>query len=316
MSEMPVVSVVIPTYNRGSLAGRAVESVLAQTFQDFEIIVVDDGSNDNTESVVKAFCDPRVRYIHHEENRGGSAARNTGIKAARGAYIAFLDSDDEWLPEKLQSQLDTLQELPPCWGGGCTGFWLVEGTSVVERTPDLPPNLSNWLLAHCPLSAGSTLMVRKEILGKIGYFDESLPRHQDWDLLLRLAENYKLAMVKAPLVKRHVGDLPPADKVREAKEKLLAKYKSRIDGLSVFKRRQVIASHWLRLATLYFGERRFKKGGEFLIRAARGNPLQRPGLYISLVDAILGTHLARRLSAVKWGILGEVKRIERKREGS
>lgn len=116
-------------------------------------------------------------------------------------------------------------------------------------------------------------------------------------------------MVKAPLVRRYVvSNLPPADKVREAKEKLLAKYKSRIDELNLFRRRQVIASHWLRLATLYFGERRIKRGGEFLIRAALGNPLQRPGLYISLLDAILGTHLARRLSALKWGITrrGEV----------
>jgi glycosyltransferase involved in cell wall biosynthesis len=311
-----VVSVIIPTYNRAQVVSQPIQSVLAQTFRDFEVIVVDDGSNDNTESVVKAFCDPRVRYIRHEKNRGGSAARNTGIKAARGAYIAFLDSDDEWLPEKLQSQLDILQELPPSWGGVCTGFWLIEGTSVVERIPKLPPNLSNWLLAHCPLSAGSTLMVRKEILDEIGYFDESLPRHQDWDLLLRLVENYQLAMVKAALVRRYVGDQPPADKVREAKEKLLSKYKSRINGLSLLKRRQVVASHCLGLANLYFGERRFRRGGKFLIKGALRNPLQRPGLYLGLVDAILGTHLASRLSALKWGILGRVKRSARARKGS
>ena len=186
-NKVPTVSVIIPAYNRAHLVGRAITSALAQSFKDLEIIVVDDGSMDETRELVGSFSDSLIRYLRHSENKGGSEARNTGIKAARGEYIALLDSDDEWLPQKLQSQLDILQELPPCWGGVCTGFWLLEGTSVVERTPDLPRNLSNLLLAHCPLSAGSTLMVRKEILDKIGYFDESLPQHQDWDLLLRLA---------------------------------------------------------------------------------------------------------------------------------
>lgn len=102
--KIPTVSVVIPTYNRAHLVGRAIQSVLNQTYQDFEIIVVDDGSTDNTEEVVKSFNDPRIRYIRHDQNRGGSAARNTGIKMARGEYIAFQDSDDEWLPEKLESR--------------------------------------------------------------------------------------------------------------------------------------------------------------------------------------------------------------------
>jgi glycosyltransferase involved in cell wall biosynthesis len=102
------VSVVIPTYNRASLLGRAIKSVLEQTYQDFEIIVVDDASTDNTEEVVRNLRDRRIRYLRHEKNRGGSAARNTGIRAAWGQYIAFQDSDDEWLPEKLKKQMEVL----------------------------------------------------------------------------------------------------------------------------------------------------------------------------------------------------------------
>ena len=97
----PTVSVIIPTYNRAHLVGRAIKSVLNQTYRDFEIIVVDDGSTDNTKDIIKEFQkkDKRIKYIPYEKNKGGSAARNTGIKAAKGEYIAFLDSDDEWAYE-------------------------------------------------------------------------------------------------------------------------------------------------------------------------------------------------------------------------
>ena len=98
------VSVIIPTYNRAHLVGRAIRSVLNQTYQDFEIIVVDDCSTDNTEEIVKGFNDHRIRYMRHDRNRGGSAARNTGIKASQGKYIAFLDSDDERLLKKAESR--------------------------------------------------------------------------------------------------------------------------------------------------------------------------------------------------------------------
>ena len=97
----PVVSVVIPTYNRACLLGRAIQCVLNQSFQDIEVIVVDDASQDNSADIVNSLDDSRIKYLRHEKNRGGSSARNTGIKAARGEYIAFLDDDDEWMPTKI-----------------------------------------------------------------------------------------------------------------------------------------------------------------------------------------------------------------------
>src|SRR5436190_11436655 len=102
----PTVSVVIPVFNRAVAVRRAIDSVLAQTFQDFEIIVVDDGSTDDTAESVSSFQDPRITLIRHDRKRGGSAARNTGIRSSSGAYVAFLDSDDEWLPAKLERQLE------------------------------------------------------------------------------------------------------------------------------------------------------------------------------------------------------------------
>jgi len=109
---MPKISVISPTYNRAHLITRAVHSVLNQTYQDFEYIVVDDASTDNTEEVIKGFKDERIKYIKHEKNRGPSAARNTGIKAAKGEYIGFLDSDDEWLPEQAEKQVSKFLESP------------------------------------------------------------------------------------------------------------------------------------------------------------------------------------------------------------
>src|SRR5262245_46961170 len=110
---MPKVSVIIPTHNRADFLRDAIFSVLNQTFQDFEIIVVDDASTDNTSEVIGAFNDERIRYLRHDTNKGGSAARNTGILNSQCDYIAFLDDDDQWLPEKLAKQVDTLIASPP-----------------------------------------------------------------------------------------------------------------------------------------------------------------------------------------------------------
>ena len=109
---MTQISVIIPTYNRVNLLNRAINSVLRQTFSDFEVIVVDDSSEDDTKAVVETLKDPRIRYICHDENRGAAAARNTGIRVSRGEHIAFLDSDDEWLSKKLELQIDALTKNP------------------------------------------------------------------------------------------------------------------------------------------------------------------------------------------------------------
>src|SRR5688500_9781977 len=108
----PIVSVVIPTYNRAHLIRRAIDSVVAQTFADWELIVVDDASKDDAEGVVRSYGDSRMRYVRHDVNKGASAARNTGLYAAHGEFVAFLDSDDEWLPEKLASQVELFRANP------------------------------------------------------------------------------------------------------------------------------------------------------------------------------------------------------------
>jgi len=186
---MPEVSVIIPTYNRADLVTLAIESVLAQTYPDFEIIVIDDGSQDDTGAVVKAYPDPRIRYIY-QDNTGLGGARNTGIRAARGRYVAFLDADDLFLPENLALQVQELQSHPEA-GFAAGGHLFVDkaGQPLAERRPwrSYPqPDLETWLHG-CPIIP-SAVLIRREWLMRVDGFTALRPMGaEDWDLWLRLA---------------------------------------------------------------------------------------------------------------------------------
>ncbi len=200
------VSVVIPTHNRAALLPRAMRSVLAQTYRDLELIVVDDASTDDTERVVASFDDPRIRYIRHDGRRGAAAARNAGIRAARGAYIAFQDSDDEWLLEKLDKQMQVLRangrsaEVVYCgflrWRGGSAHY--VPEPSVTVRQGDI---LTQLLLGN--FVSTQTLLLRRQCIENAGGFDERLARFQDWELAIRLAKAHEFRCVDEPLVLVH-----------------------------------------------------------------------------------------------------------------
>src|SRR5262245_11345247 len=190
---MPKISVIIPTHDRAHFLPGAIFSVLNQTFQDFEIIVVDDASNDNTSEVVAAFNDERIRFLQHETNKGGSAARNTGILNSQCDYIAFLDDDDEWLPDKLAKQMDVLLRSPPEVGCVYTGYVMVDGTTgrvIDQRTPAKKGNLANDLLRSNYVGGTSSALLKRDCLKKVGLFDENLPRSQDYDLWIRIANEF------------------------------------------------------------------------------------------------------------------------------
>jgi len=232
--KVPKVSVIIPTYNRAHLVGRAIRSVLNQTYQDFEIIVVDDHSTDNTEEVVKSFNDPRIRYIRHEKNRGGSAARNTGIRAARGEYIAFLDDDDYWLPTKVEKQISLFEQAPADVGMVYSGFALVN------------PSCSRIYGLHKPRCRGrlsakeifswitttSTMMVRKDFLIQIGGFDERLSVFEDPDLRIRLAQICRFDYIDEVQVLYGPQGNPCPEVVSKASTHFLDKHKHLINELS------------------------------------------------------------------------------------
>lgn len=201
--EKSTVSVIIPTHDRAHLIGPAIKSVLNQTYWDLEIVVVDDGSSDNTEEVVRSLKDERIRYIRHEKNKGATAARNTGIKAAKGEYIAFQDSDDEWLPEKLEKQMKVFENVPLKVGVVYSGFLrIVNGKKeyipyswVIKKEGDIHKELLKGSFITTP-----SIVVRKKCFEKAGMFDECLPRLQDWELVLRLSKYYDFKFIKEPLL--------------------------------------------------------------------------------------------------------------------
>ena len=209
---MPKVSVIIPTYNYSHFLGEAIQSVLDQTFGDFEVVVVDDGSTDDTKQVVSSFTDPRIKYIY-QENRGVSAACNTGISACCSDYVALLDSDDVWVPQKLDLQVRILDSRPEV-SVVCSDVNIIDAdTSVFINTlwnndrrlgrfnPRMAPDkLFRRLLARgCFIHPSSTLF-RRVVFDEAGLFDESLKTHEVWDLSVRVLLRFNMALIDTPLV--------------------------------------------------------------------------------------------------------------------
>ncbi len=205
---MPLVSVIMPTYNRAHTIQRAIKSILNQTYKDFEIIIVDDASTDSTPEVIRNINDKRIRYLRHEKNKGAPAARNTGIRAACGEFIAFQDSDDEWLTEKLEKQIKIFQSASPEVGIVYSGFWrIVEGTKTyfpLRRLKRKEGNLLEQLLAGNFINT-PCMLVRKSCFKKAGLFDEAFPCGQDWELSIRLARDFYFSFVDEPLVLGYRG---------------------------------------------------------------------------------------------------------------
>jgi glycosyltransferase involved in cell wall biosynthesis len=197
----PLVTVVTPAYNVAKYVGETVDSALRQTFRDFEYLVVDDGSIDNSVDVVKAHVgdDPRFRLIAGE-HRGPSAARNAGIREAQGQYIAFLDGDDRWHPKFLERQLQLIQSLPPDVGAVfCRSRMVLEnGTPVFfqwQRAGHY--DFDDFLVDGNPARNGSSLLIRKSCFADVGGFDEELPHLEDLDMWLRIAANSKTPVLWA-----------------------------------------------------------------------------------------------------------------------
>lgn len=204
----PTVSVIIPVFNRANTVGRAIASVLGQTYRDFELIVVDDASCDGTAAAIRAFRDRRIVFMSHKANQGAPAARNTGLSVARGEYIAFLDSDDEWLPSKLEKQVDLFNAVSSETGLVYTGTYRVEesGRASYHRPQYRGYVFERLLVKNIIMGSTSGAMIRSEVFRKVGWFDETLPAMQDVDYWLRVARYFAVDYVCDPLIKVHVGE--------------------------------------------------------------------------------------------------------------
>ena len=216
MDSLPKVSVIIPTYNRALLLKKAIESVLKQTFKDYEIIVVDDGSTDNTREIVNSCFSPLIKYIY-QENNGRSNARNQALKIAQGQYIAYLDSDDMYLPDKLEKQISILDKNRDIGMVYTSARVFDEDDNELFRQDEYGNKRlyyeatdSGWIYNKVAFYFPQTIilpsvMVRSEIQEKVGYFDEKLHRFEDTDMWRRISKECKIFAIKEPLciIRKH-----------------------------------------------------------------------------------------------------------------
>lgn len=203
---MSVFSVVIPSFNRAYCLSRAIESVLEQSFSNFELIVVDDGSTDETEELVSSYLvDSRVRYFK-TENQGVSRARNFGVEQARGEYLAFLDSDDQWLPNKLQLQMSFLEAHPECRVVHGEEIWIRREVRVnpMKKHKKSGGDIFKKATRFCCMSP-STIVIKKDFFQQRGGFDENFPVCEDYDLWLRLCFDQDVGFISEFLIKKYGG---------------------------------------------------------------------------------------------------------------
>jgi glycosyltransferase involved in cell wall biosynthesis len=292
---MPSVSIIIPTYNRADLLPRAIDSVLCQSYQDIEIIVVDDASSDSTCNVIQKYIDKKLIYIRRSVKGGGGVSRNTGIQRAKGNYIAFLDDDDEWMPDKLLEQIQHLKGNPRC-GMVYTGYFIVD-----SRTSSMAPNKKyeyvsyEALLKENCVGPTSTYLIRKSCFDNVGLFDESLPSCQDWDLLIRLAKRYPISVIDKPLVKYYThNDRITTNYANTAmgKELLLSKILPELKS-----RPQALSKHYFVLGNLYCHNGNMLLGRKKLMQAIKACPSV-PKYYGYFIIALLGFNMFQHVAAM------------------
>lgn len=267
MSEDPLVSVVLPTYERGHVLEHAIESVLAQTYEQFELIVVDGGSTDETPTVIESFADSRITYLRREEPTGVSAARNVGVQEGEGDLIAFIDSDDRWFDEKLAMQVDALTAAPRTCGVVYTGMTKEYGDPL-DRDGSSGDVRETMRRLEVPTYT-STLLMTREAFKTVGGFDERLPCFEDWELCLRLSQNYRFAYVDEPLVEKGTSD----DNISAEPERLstaIRRIRQKHEGLPSTTLARLLTDAGI----TYCEAGRLHEGRPYLRRSLRHNPRQ------------------------------------------
>lgn len=210
----PNVSIIIPSYNRERVLHRAVKSVISQTYKNWELIIVDDRSTIPAQEII-TLKDPRIQIIRHSKRQGAAAARNTGMRIAQGKYIAFLDSDDEWLPEKLSKQIAFLEKSDPIVGGCVTSMCLIYG----DKTTIYRGIISNFYqqsLKGDHFGPGSTLVFKKECLKKVGLQNPKLKRLEDWEWQINFSRYYQWEVLHEVLTKVYIGKAANFESVKES----------------------------------------------------------------------------------------------------
>jgi len=296
----PEVSVIMATYNRAHLLGRAIISVLNQTYEDFELIIVDDGSVDNTDKIVKEFSDKRIIYCR-QPHRGAAAAVNRGIQISKGKYIAFLDSDDEWLDEKLQVQVNVFQREPLKTGVVYSGGWLIrDGSRKYVPPPRIAKkrgDIREKLFFSFFFISLVTSIVKRECFEKVGSFDEALPSANDRDMWLRISKYFSFKYIPRALANIYVtpGSLSTTrHNLIEAHKRLLNKYSNECAKYG----KKVLSDYLCYIGSLIFQEDGSGEARGFMLRAIWVFPLN-PINYLVLIASFFGKSIYARVREVK-----------------
>jgi glycosyltransferase involved in cell wall biosynthesis len=271
--------------------------VLDQTFTDFELIIVDDASTDDTESLVAGLSDIRIRYLKHDHNQFAGGARNTGMAAATGEYIAFLDSDDLWLPHKLDTQVEQLDAAGAEWVAGYAGALVNMKGGVNERSESRPvlagDLLPEYLLGRFTIWT-PTFIFRSSILPEVGCFDPELVRGEDVDFYLRVLQQGKLACTTEPLVELFIEvDKGIADISAVCDKRLLEKNAALIDAQGWYTARYIRAYYAFRQGERYLIENRIGEALTEIIRAVCINPFLPVKRYASMAFKLLRASVNR-----------------------
>ena len=263
-----LVSVIIPTYRRSDMLVRAIESVLNQTYKNIEVIVVNDNIKGDEFSLelyekIEAIKDSRLKLIEQEEHYNAAAARNTGIREAKGEYISFLDDDDYWTKEKVELQVDMLKSLDYSYGGvSCLNIRIKDKKLFSATLPYSTKNLMVRILSRrLGIGTGSVLL-RRKALDDTGYFDISLKRYDEIQLFAYFADKYKIKLIKKYLYVIDISDgqnRPNAQQLESIKQDYYHSVKSLIEKLSINEQKKIYLTHNSETIYAYLKERQYKK---------------------------------------------------------
>ena len=302
---MVEISVVIPSYNRAHLLSRTVESVKIQNFDDLEILVIDDGSSDDTESVVADLQkhEPRLRLVRHPQNRGEAAARNTGLRESRGRYIAFLDSDDVWLEGKLKHQHGALSNANGAYHAVVCGYLTVWPNGTRNQIDhwhfNKPITPKNLLMRGCGIGLGLNVMMEREAALSAGNFDESLPLYVDLDWLCRFLADHKMIAVNETQSVYHKADFRKGHFVEAAAQAFARKNRRLMQSWG-------LRAYWRSMAQLKWDSALSYKAHNDRQQFARTgraallyDPFVKIGNYLDVFDATTGLAITPLLKRIR-----------------
>jgi glycosyltransferase involved in cell wall biosynthesis len=286
---MPTVSIIVPTYNSSAYIYETIDSLLAQTFKDYEIIIVDDGSTDDTQEKLKIYGD-KIKYIY-QSNQGPSVARNNGITLAVGKYIAFLDSDDLWLSEKLELQVNFMENNPDYGLVSCDALAFKDNQIIVQSMSKERPLKSGWVLEDLlkeNFLNTNNVLIRRDVFNTLGMFDINIVFSEDYEMWLRIAEKYMIGYVDLILTKYRLHSTNRSEvnkeKQYESHSKIVQKYIER--NRSDINKRNVLSYMHYKRAYNYFYEESYLKSSKYFGLSIIYNPFVFRS-YIFLVLSIL-----------------------------